>query len=114
MERYGVALQFRLIKIWKLWKLKKQIEDEKSNTFSASSKNMKFGSYKLQTMVKTFVQKFLEYVEYFFRYNLPSKNGQKHSKHRIVCLKTGQSLVTKFLESWLLFDINSFQSKKLI
>ena len=62
---------------------------KKSNTFSASPKNMKFRSYKLQTMLKTFVQKFLEYVKYFFRYDLPSKNGQKHSKHCIVCLKTG-------------------------
>ena len=53
---------------------------KKSNTFSASPKNMKFRSYKLQTMLRAFVQKFFEYVKYFFRYDLPSKNGQNLTK----------------------------------
>ena len=60
--------------------MKKQIEDEKSNTFSASPKNMKLRPYKLQAMLKTFVQKFLEYFKYFFRYDLQSKNGQNLTK----------------------------------
>ena len=53
---------------------------KKNNTFSASPKNMKFRSYKLHAMLKTFVQKCLEYVKYFFRYDLQSKNGQNLTK----------------------------------
>ena len=56
---------------------------KKSNTFSANPKNMKFRPYKLQAMLKTFVQKFLEYVKYFFRYDLPSKNGRNLTKSNL-------------------------------
>ena len=72
---------------------------KKSNTFSASQKPLKFRTYKLQTMLKTFMQKFFEYVKYFFRYDLRSMNVQKQSKHCIVCLKTGAVNTTKIIKS---------------
>ena len=98
-----------MIKVWKLWKLKKQIEDEKKQHFSASSKNMKFRTYKLQTMLKTFIQKFFEYFRYFIRYDLPSMNGQNLIKSDLTgtisgapteyvffCVKCAVKFVSKF------------------
>ena len=52
-------------------------------------------------MLKIFMQTFFEYVEYIFRYDLPSMNGQKQSKHRIVCLKAGAVTTTKIINTIL-------------